>query len=462
MRRSVFPMVAVAVFTLSGCTVGPEYVRPDPKAPLAWNAAKATDDDRVRQVQSADRGQERSWWAAFNDPMLDQFIDTAVTRNLDLRIARARVLEARASRGVSAAQLYPEINLVGTGERGNRRLVTQNRTVGLYDAGFDAAWEIDLFGGTRSRVQAADALVEASVDEERNTLLTLRAEVARNYLELRDAQTRLQVTRENTTSRRDVASLTATLRRAGLRSELDVSQARSQFLALEPQIPVLVTAIDRSTRRIEVLLGEAPGALSATLAMPRPVPVPGEAVWLADPVSVLARRPDVGIAERRLASATALNAAAVAELYPKVSLAGLVGYRDATGAPSFGIWSIAGAIAAPIFNAGRIRSQIDAADARRQEALASFEQTVLLALEEVEVNLVSYLNAEETRKGLVVLVENEEDKLALADDRYRRGLTGFIDVLEAQRSLQESQISLARAQGDVGRTFVALNKSLGR
>jgi outer membrane protein TolC len=166
------------------------------------------------------------------------------------------------------------------------------------DAGFDAAWEIDLFGATRSGVKAADAVVQSSVDEAHDTLLTLRAEVARNYLELRDAQTRLRVTRENMASRREVAALNATLRQAGLRSELDVSQARSLYLALEPQIPVLETAIDRSMRRIEVLLGETPGVLTATLATPQPVPVAGEAVPLSDPVSVLAQRPDVGAAER--------------------------------------------------------------------------------------------------------------------------------------------------------------------
>jgi outer membrane protein TolC len=189
-----------------------------------------------------------------------------------------------------------------------------------HDVGFEAAWEIVLFGGTRSRVKAADAIVESSVDEVHDTRLTLRAEVARNYLELRDAQTRLRVTRENMASRRQVA--------------------------------------------------------------------------------------------------------------------------------------------APIPSGGRIRSQIEAAEARREEALAGFEQTVLFALEEVEANLVSYRKAEQTSKGLVVLVENEQDKLALAAERHRRGLTGFVDVLEAQRSLQESQISLARAQGKVGRSFVALNKAL--
>ena len=177
---------------------------------------------------------------------------------------------------------------------------------------------------------------------------------------------------------------------------------------------------------------------------------------------MLARRPDVGAAERELAAAAALNAAAIADLYPKISLAGLLGYRDVTDLSGFRIWSLAGAVTMPIFNAGRIRSQIAAAEARQQQALLGFEQAVLFALEEVDLGLISYLNAEATRRALSTLVENEKEKLALADERYRRGLTGFIDVLEAQRSLQESQISLIRAQGEVGRTFVALNKSLGR
>ena len=193
------------------------------------------------------------------------------------------------------------------------------------------------------------------------------------------------------------------------------------------------------------------------------MPVAGTPVPLDEPASVLARRPDVSAAERELAAATALTAAAVSDLYPQISLAGLLGYRDVTDVSGFRIWSLGGAIALPIFNGGRIRSQIAGAEARQEQALLAFERTVLGApLEEVDVGVTSYMNAEATRKALAALVANEQDKLALANERYRRGLSAFIDVLEAQRAVQESEIALARAEGEVGRSYVALNKALGR
>jgi NodT family efflux transporter outer membrane factor (OMF) lipoprotein len=461
MRYGALAVITVASL-LGGCTVGPQHVRPDPKAPLAWHAASQIEPKDEARVEITDRQPETPWWNGFSDPVLDRLIEAAVARNLDLKVARARVLEARAARGVATASLFPQVNAGTIGERGNTRIPNQNQTIGLFDAAFDAGWEIDLFGGIRSRVRAANALAEARQDDERATLLSLRAEVARNYLELRDAQNRLQVTRANIASRRDIAELTQALRRAGLRSELDVSQAQSQSLALEPNIPVLQTAIDASQRRIEVLLGYTPGSLADTLAPARPVPVAGAPVHLDEPASVLARRPDVSAAERELAAATALTAAAVSDLYPKVSLAGLLGYRNVTDISGFRIWSLGGAVTLPIFNGGRIRSQIAGAAARQEQALLAFERTVLGALEEVDVGVTSYLNAEATRKALAALVENEQDKLALANERYRRGLTAFIDVLEAQRAVQESQIALARAEGEVGRSYVAVNKALGR
>lgn len=460
--NGIMVAVMVPVSLLAGCTVGPQYVRPEPKAPPAWHAADRIHPEDSTRVELTERQPETSWWTGFGDPVLDRLIETAVARNLDLKVAQARVREARAARGVANASLFPQVNAGAAGERGNTRIPNQNRTIGLFDAAFDAGWEIDLFGGLRARVQAAEALTQARQDDERATLLSLRAEVARNYLELRDAQNRLQVTRANIASRRDIAELVRSLRQAGLRSELDVSQAQAQSLALEPNLPVLQTAIEASQRRLEVLLGYTPGALAETLAPARPVPVAATPLYLDEPASVLAQRPDVSAAERELAAATALTAAAVAELYPKVSLAGLLGYRDVTDVSGFRIWSLGGAVTLPIFNAGRIRSQIAGAEARQQQALIAFEKTVLDALAEVDVGVAAYLNAETSRKALAALVENEQDKLALANERYRRGLSAFIDVLEAQRALQESQIALARAEGEVGRSYVALNKALGR
>jgi NodT family efflux transporter outer membrane factor (OMF) lipoprotein len=450
---------AVIAALLTGCAVGPKYEGTGVQAPANWTDAGAATE--VAKPTASVVAEPRAWWRDLGDPTLDRLIERAAEQNFDLQRARARVLEARAGQVVTASRLYPEVTAGARGARQSTQPLGQEQTVSLFEATFDAAWEIDLFGANRSRADAAGALAQGARFQADAVLLSLRAEVARNYIELRAAQNRLQLAQDTLASRRDTAALVKSLRAAGLRTALDVTQAESQVLALEAQIPPLETAVQASARRIDTLLGQAPGTLQAELGALAPVPVPQQPAVLDAPAAVIARRPDLRRAEQDLVAATALNAAAVADLYPKLSISALAGIRDVSNNASLGIGSLAGGVLAPIFNAGRLQAEVDAAAARRQQAYFSYRQSVLVALEDVETSLVFYANADRNRQALDALVANEQDKLALARERYRRGLTPFIDVLEAQRSLFAAQTERVTVAADAARGYVALSKAVG-
>jgi NodT family efflux transporter outer membrane factor (OMF) lipoprotein len=452
----VFPAVAL----VAGCAVGPEYFRPEADAPKGWMAA-GSEGSAGKVVSGRLPETDRPWWTLLGDPTLDRLMEAGERENFDLKRARARVLEARASRRATAAQLYPEVAAGAAAARGNALLIGQDQTVSLYEAAFDASWEIDLFGATRSRVEATDALARAAEESAADVLLTLRAEVARNYIEMRAAQNRLELALDTLRARHDTVALVKALRAAGLRSGLDVTQAETQTLALQAQIPTLQTAVTAAARRLDTLLGRPPGTLETELANAAPVPVARELTVLDEPAAVIARRPDLKRAERELAAATALTAAATADLYPKVSLGGLYGFRNLSGLPGSTIWSLGAGATWSLINFGGLEAEVDAADARRQQFYFAYRQAVLAALEDVEVSLTGFVNAGRNLRALDVLVENEQSKLALAEERYRRGLSPFIDVLDAQRSLYAAQTDRVGAEAEQVKGYVALNKALG-
>ncbi len=454
-------LFVLAALSLTACSVGRDYVRPEAEAPAGWVAARDGAETSSGVVVGRLEAAPREWWTGFADPTLDRLIATAVTGNYDLKIARARVLEARAARTATAAHLYPEVNLETIAARGNAGLVGSDRILSHFDAAFDARWEADLFGATARRVEAADARTQAVVEGEADVLLTLRAEVARNYVELRAAQNRLSLALETLRARRDTAALVTALRTAGLRSDLDVTQAQTQALALAAQIPTLQTAVTAAARRIDTLLGRTPGTTETAFSVRTPVPVARAPAVLDQPAAVISRRPDLKRAERELAAASALTAAVTADLYPTVSLGGLFGFRNVSGGPNGAIWSLGAGLVAPLINFGRLEAQVDMADARRQQSYFAYRQSVLLALEEVETALTAYVNSGRNVESLDVLIENEQRKLALAEERYRKGLSPFIDVLDAQRSLYAAQTDRVLAASELSRGYIALNKALG-
>jgi multidrug efflux system outer membrane protein len=457
---------------IGGCMVGPTYRPPQVAVPAAWSEGPPTGAE-ARTAAIA------QWWTTFKEPMLESLIARAVQSNLDLRTAAARVREARALRGVTAADLWPTINVSGsyTRQRSRESAFTLpsgavsgaagggNLTQDLFQTGFDASWEIDLFGSVRRSIEAADADLAASQEALRDTLVSLLAEVARNYVEVRGVQRRLAIAQENITSQQETLTLTRARFTAGLTSELDVVQAASQLATTQSQVPTLETSLKQGLHRLGVLLGQEPGALLTELSRAAPIPTAPPDGPVGLPAELLRRRPDVRQAERQLAAATARIGVAEADLYPKLSLTGSLGLESvkladlATGASRF--WSIGPTLSWPIFDAGRIRANIAVQDARTEQQLTTYEQTVLTSLEEVENALVAYSREQVRHAQLAEAVEANRRAVELSNELYIRGLGDFLNVLDSQRALFASESDLAQSEATVSTNLVALYKALG-
>jgi len=400
------------------------------------------------------------------DPILDTLILDAVANNFDLRVAAARVREERALRGITAARGKPQV-------AGNTSAVAFERSVAVpgfgdrrqdvYDAGFDASWELDLFGGIRHDIQAAVAQVQATDEQRRDVEITLIAEVARNYVELRGAQKRLDVLDARIQTFRDTLDVVRARQQAGLTNDLDV--ARSEAL-LEDTIaarPSLDFAVAAGMHRLAVLTGRQPPELIERLS--KHAPIPAAEISAAVPIEVIKQRPDVRRAERDLAAATARIAVARADLYPRVALFGGFGRRsDNTSDLSRSIsnyWSFGPALRWPLLTGGRVHGQIDAATARRDQAESAFQQSILHALEDVENSLAGYSRDQNERDRLAHAVSAESRAVDLADSRYRAGLDSFLAVLDAQRTLRDGEDRLAAAETRVAVSAISLYKALG-
>jgi len=464
--RSLAPGL-LAALVLAGCTVGPAFVRPDPDVPERWSEAP--------QHDAPAPGPSR-WWLAFSDPQLDTLIDRAVQANLDLALAEARVRGARASRRVAAAPLFPSLDggasltrawqsenagFVGGGPVGD----IGGQPFNLYDVGFDASWEIDVFGGLRRSVEAADAELAASVEERNDVLLTLLGEVARNYVELRGFQRQLAVAYGNVAAQEDTLGLTRARFQGGLASDLDVARAEAQVRTTAAEIPTLETSTHQSIHRLGVLLGQTPGALLAELGPPAAIPSAPPGLPAGMPSDLVRRRPDVRRAEREVAAATAQIGVATADLFPRFFLTGAAGLQSIEASNLFDgaskLWSVGPAIQWPIFQGGRIVGNIEIREAQQQQALIAYRQTILAALEEVENAIVAYTRQRERRATLASAVDANQRAVDMATALYTRGLTDFLDVLASQGSLFATQTELARSDATVSSSLVALNKALG-
>jgi len=334
-----------------------------------------------------------------------------------------------------------------------------------YKAGFDASWEIDVFGGGRRRIEAATADVDAWMENRRAVLVTLLGDVGRNYVALRGNQFLLAVLRQNVATARGTVEITQARLAAGVATTLDLTRAEALLASAESALPQVEAEIKQTLHRLSVLVGHPPEALTPELAVEAPIPSAPGRVIVGLPSDLLLRRPDVRQAERRLAAATATIGSATAQLYPRFSLTGAFGL-DSLGSADFltwqsRVWSLGPSIRWPIFAGGRLRAQIAVEDARKEQALAAYEKAVLVALEDVENALVSYLREGDRRGKLEAAVAADRKAVELADDLYRKGLTSFIEVLDAQRALYLAQAELARSQAQVTLNLVALYKALG-
>jgi NodT family efflux transporter outer membrane factor (OMF) lipoprotein len=456
-------LMGFVTIMLSGCfAVGPDYKTPDLSAPAEWSrslhggvSAATPDAEALAQ-----------WWSTLSDPDLSNLIERATAGNLDLKTAQARVREARARRGVAQGGLFPTLSAGGSATRGRSSEQLSNGEIqDLYRLGFDASWELDIFGRVRRSVEAAQGDLEASEADYHDVLVSLVAEVALNYVEARTLQTQLEVAEENLKSQRETLQLTQWRFEAGLVSRLDVEQARGNLESTRAQLPKLRSAIEEAKNRLAVLLGAFPGALEAQLGPRKPIPEAPMEVAIGVPAETLRRRPDVRRAERQLAAQTARVGVATADLYPTFSLPGSIGLEALTTHNFFNTanraWSIAGSFAWTIFEGGAIRQTIEVQNALQEQALNQYEGTIRTALEEVENALVAYGEEQNRRQALAEATDAAQKAADLARNQYASGLIDFQSVLDAERSLLTFQDQLAQSRGQVTSNLISLYKALG-
>jgi outer membrane protein, multidrug efflux system len=448
----------------SGCTVGPDYRPPESASPAAWIGP--TPPMSITGPRQTDLAQ---WWISFGDPTLTSLVDRAVASNLSVQQAEARIRQARAARGGVAAGFWPTADAIATGTRrrsvGSSSRGTLGTTQNLFVAGLDAAWELDLFGGTRRSVEAADADMQATVEDYRDLLVSLAAEVALNYIDLRGLQQQVLITQENLKAQEHSAELTRMRFRAGLVGALDVANAEAQAAITAAQIPVLETAAQQTIYNLSVLLALEPSALLTKLSSAASIPASLPEVPMLLPSELLRRRPDVRRAEAQIHAATARIGVATADLFPKLNLAGSSGFQGNKTNDWLKwknrIWSFGPSLDWKIFDAGRIRSNIEEQQALQDQAVLSYKGTVLGAFQDVENALIAYDKEQQRRKALADAVTANRKAVDLALRLYTQGQTDFINVLDAERSLYTSEDSLVQSTRTLSVDLVALYKALG-
>lgn len=462
MRSSPVALLLLSACALaaSGCLVGPDFVPPERPAPEAWRAQL----ESGLAPEAPEDALLARWWDALGDPLLSELERRAALGSRDLALAEARLREARARRMGARAGLLPNSG-ASAGAARSRIESAPVETGERYDVGFDASWEIDLFGGLRRGLEAASADLAASEENLRGVRVSIAAEVAQAYVELRALQRRLALAEENVRAQTETLELTRWRSAAGLTTQLDVEQARANLEQTRAALPQLRTGIAASTARLAVLVGEPPGALDAELAQPAPVPRPPARIAVGVPAEALARRPDVARAERQLAAETARIGVAKAQALPRLSLTGSVGVEslavgDLFTAASY-TSSLIGNLTQVVLDFGRVRATIEAQEALRDAALAEFEATLLLALEEVENALVAFVEEEQRRDALAAAAEASELAAQLSRDQYASGLVDFEGVLVTERALFNSQDQLAASEGEYTTNLVRLYKALG-
>ncbi|MFN2375479.1 MAG: efflux transporter outer membrane subunit [Candidatus Binatia bacterium] len=468
---------ALTVFVAAGCLkVGPDYVSPPLQVPTSWTTGlgRGLTPEATAMAQ---------WWKVFGDPVLDSLVEGALAGNTDLRQATARVRQARAERGAAFGELFPAVDArtgfsrqrtsqkIGSfnsgdtdpGDDGPSANFSPERS--LYSAGFDASWEIDIFGGRRRAVEQAEAELAGAEADLGNVLVTMLAEVATNYVDLRSLAERIAIAEANVAVQSDTQELASARYDAGLTGELELQQATYNLADTRARLPQLEVDLAAARHRLAVLTGAPPGALDAMLEARRPVPVAPASVGVGLPADLLRRRPDVAAAEQRLVAATAAVGVAKAEMYPKLSLSGSFGVSASDAADLLAgdamTFDVGPTLRWRILDFGRIRSTVKARTAAVDEALAAYEATVLAAWEEAENAFVAYQQEQSRRDRLAEGAEAARIAEQLSRTQYESGVVDFQQVLEAQRAVRGFEDTLATSSAAVTTRLIALYKSLG-
>jgi len=460
MRKLNFLLAPIAAAVLAACAVGPNYHAPETKTAEKFDGIEAT--------YSAQTG-SANFWQTFADAQLDKLVSEALTSNHDLRIALTRVQEARAIRRDAAFDLAPSINATGGYTKakasGAVTAVGTPRETEFYDAGFDAFWELDFFGGVRRGLEASRADLGAEEASLQDAQVIVTAEVTRTYFELRGQQLQLDVARRNVANQKSTLELAQARLEAGSGTELDTARAQAQLSSTLGTIGPLEAAVARSIHRLSVLVGREPGALRAELSPTQNLPPLPGVVSVGDPASLLRRRPDIRVAERELAGATARIGVAVADLFPRVTFTGSAGYLSgssaALGDGDTDFYTLAPGISWGIFDYGHVQARIGAAKWHKEGAVLRYEKTVLQALEETEDSLVTHARARDRLVHDEAAVRASNTAADLARVRYENGASDFLQVLDAERTLLQSEDQLARSRTEAATSLIAVYKALG-
>ncbi|KPB13620.1 efflux transporter outer membrane subunit [Pseudomonas amygdali] len=449
---------SLLVMALAACAVGPDYKAPvTAPAQLASAAQGNYDRSKVDTV----------WWQQFEDPTLNKLVAWSLDGNRDLRVAFARLKAARAIRDDVANDAMPVITSRASSDlgKGQQLGVTERRVNSeRYDLGLDMAWEVDLFGRIQRQLEASDADQEAAEANLYQLQVTLIAEVVDAYGQLRGAQLREAIARDNLKNQQSSQDVTTQLRDAGVGNELDVVRAEARLAAVEATVPQLQAEQVRQRNRIATLLGERPENLSVDLS-PNKLPAIAKALPIGDPTQVLRNRPDIRAAERQLAASTARIGVATADLFPRVSLSGFLGFTagrgSQIGSSAAKAWSLGPSITWAAFDLGSVRAQIRSADADAEGALANYEQQVLLALEESENAFSDYDKRQQRLVSLMRQSDASRSAARLASVQYREGTADFLVLLDAERERLAAEDSQAQAEIELYRGIVAIYKALG-
>jgi NodT family efflux transporter outer membrane factor (OMF) lipoprotein len=491
--------IAALAVLVAGCTVGPNFTKPNAALPGSWCTGPC---------QTANTGPSKvttdpintAWWTSFNDPELVKLENRVADANLDLKVASMRLAESRAERSITAADQYPTIdgNASVTRERSSSNGIqslaggvssasnaaslangtgtgvtnlpthgkgSSNAPFNVFQAGFDASWELDLWGRVRREVEAADASVQAQAEARRDLLTTTMAEVARDYIQLRGTQSDYAITLDNLNAAKDIERVTRERYQHGLATDLDVVQASAQVKTENALLPQIAQQEDETINRLSFLLGQAPGALRAELETTQPVPPTPPTVPMGIPSDLARRRPDIRQAEANLHQATAEIGVAKADFYPKVTLSGSAGLQSLSfsrlgnfGSRQFGIGP---SLSVPIFEGGRLKATLNLRKEQQQEAAINYQRVVLSAWHEIDNSLTQYSSQQLRHDELVAAVSDDQKALHLAKAQYTAGTGSFLQVLDSERTLLSAQQSLTDNTTEISTTLVSLYKSLG-
>ncbi len=453
-KQKRLPWFAAAALLCASCAVGPNYHRPTVDLPSDWKAAAP--------VANAGPANTALWWKNFQDPELTSLVESALRQNLDVQIAEARLRQARAAKGVIAGGFWPAVTASGASLRG---APAGSATGNSFQAGLDAVWELDIFGGVRRNVESANAAAESAQATLADVQVTLTAEVVLAYLQLRSSQEQIAIARENLAAQQHTAGLIHQRLQAGFSSALDAANADAQVATTASAIPPQETALRQAIHALSVLLGRPPADLLGELSPPGVLPPSPPTVPIGLPSDLLRRRPDIRAAEAQLHAATAQIGVAVADFFPKFPLTAAVGYQSTLWRTLFAnnnrTWSVGPTVTWPILQGGSTAANVRVQQALRDQAYWTYRKTVLVALQEVEDALVAVGNEEDHRKALTEAVTQNRRALDLSTRLYAQGAADFLTVLDAERSLYSSQTALALSGLASATDLVALYKALG-